>query len=1192
MISDADGRLWIATWDGLNVYDGATVTVFKHHPSDSTSLSGNVVLGLLKDATQRIWVLTDNQTVSSYEGDGIFKAYHFSEQPDALALTKDGRIAVAIQDEFLVLTANAFLKHTAQQIQTTDHLGVLKHFLLQKYPELIINDIFKDSEGNIWYATRRNGLYIIPNTPKNVNNQFIEHYTYDLYSPYSFTSNEIEKIYQDDFGNIWLAHKDGGVSMAYNGAEQITTIIPHPVKFPHLPNETIRAITKDNQSTIWLGYYTKGLFYYSEQTHCFLPFEIKEATENEDWNRIRSLYTDAEGTVWAGTYNGVIKITKNGYQLLNATNTPNFPYNRNYAFCEDDKHLWVACWGGLGKLDTETATFKRFPHQEVLNDYHIRYVIKQQDTLVLATEANGVLFFTEQEGIIKRITTADGILGNSIYRIHFDTHTGYYWIAALGGISVYATEKGIIKNISEADGLPSHMVYGLLSNGSKMWISTTKGIATIDTHTYQVFQLPKDQGWQAEEFSEGASYQDRKGMLFFGGINGLSYFQPDAYHYSLKPPKLHVVIDGKENYTQRLSKTYSHNSLSVQLTPVSFSGVHPAIYYQLKGFDTDWKLYNGQELLYHNLSAGDYTLLTRIEGEQGSVHNYLELHIGKPFYQTSWFFVLCLLVLVGLVSGVIVRKNRTAKRIQRELEEKIRERTATVEDQKATLQRTNEELEARHTELNVQKEQILALHHQLKNRDFEVEKFKTFVLSGFKPKLSKIVQELQKVSTSGKKTEMEQELFALIQTISEWDYLDHVQALGAVANSQVQFKKLIRRIYENIQLGKITIEAKFTYEIMAASELIAIDVLRLKLLFQYLLNEVLKYSDSASKLTVSTVLEEKDMIITLQSNSALLREQWENIQDYSPYYKAFETLLKDLAGVIQQTTSKELSLTITIPVVNVQQQTEASGVLLLKHLEQSDAQQKPSILVYCDADDVELVQHLLENTSYQLVFEHDANALPSALQQINVKALVVYNALFTSALIQVISQPAFKQLPSLYIAEHIDLEMEEKVMDHGMSAIIYLPVRAGFIEKKIQSILQQRKKVFSAGGYDLLSDSAATSVNLNPNEKLVKQALELIRKELGNAAFNIDILHSTLDISRTKCYRIFKEVLQQSPSDVLINLRLQKAEQLLLHDRLNISEISFECGFNDPKYFSRMFKKHFGASPKSYKQQQQNEFPV
>ncbi len=70
----------------------------------------------------------------------------------------------------------------------------------------------------------RKRSFILPNTSENIyNNQFVN-YTYDPYSEYSFKSNDIEKLYEDRFNNIWLAHKDGGISMVYKGSQNINTI--------------------------------------------------------------------------------------------------------------------------------------------------------------------------------------------------------------------------------------------------------------------------------------------------------------------------------------------------------------------------------------------------------------------------------------------------------------------------------------------------------------------------------------------------------------------------------------------------------------------------------------------------------------------------------------------------------------------------------------------------------------------------------------------------------------------------------------------------------------------------------------------------------------------------------------------------------------------------------------------------------
>lgn len=141
--------------------------------------------------------------------------------------------------------------------------------------------------------------------------------------------------------------------------------------------------------------------------------------------------------------------------------------------------------------------------------------------------------------------------------------------------------------------------------------------------------------------------------------------------------------------------------------------------------------------------------------------------------------------------------------------------------------------------------------------------------------------------------------------------------------------------------------------------------------------------------------------------------------------------------------------------------------------------------------------------------------------------------------------------------------------------------------KKLKSLVEKnqfevRENKIQKKIFEIITDEDSITT---PNDKLLKKALEIIKEELSEPNFNVEILADRLGISRVKCYRLFKETLRQSPSDVLMSLRLQKAEILLKTRNLNVSEVSFECGYNDPKYFGRSFKKYFGKSPKEFKAQ-------
>lgn len=73
------------------------------------------------------------------------------------------------------------------------------------------------------------------------------------------------------------------------------------------------------------------------------------------------------------------------------------------------------------------------------------------------------------------------------------------------------------------------------------------------------------------------------------------------------------------------------------------------------------------------------------------------------------------------------------------------------------------------------------------------------------------------------------------------------------------------------------------------------------------------------------------------------------------------------------------------------------------------------------------------------------------------------------------------------------------------------------------------------------------------------------------------------NISKSEALRCFKNYLNRSPIDYLINYRIHKACHLLLDTNLNISDICLECGFSSASYFNRVFKKNFKLSPREYR---------
>lgn len=79
------------------------------------------------------------------------------------------------------------------------------------------------------------------------------------------------------------------------------------------------------------------------------------------------------------------------------------------------------------------------------------------------------------------------------------------------------------------------------------------------------------------------------------------------------------------------------------------------------------------------------------------------------------------------------------------------------------------------------------------------------------------------------------------------------------------------------------------------------------------------------------------------------------------------------------------------------------------------------------------------------------------------------------------------------------------------------------------------------------------------------------------------------NVSRSKCCLIFKQYLQQSPMDFLNAFRLKTSCKLLCNSEKTITEIAFGCGFSNLSYFSKLFRKSFGCTPRAYRSNKMNE---
>ena len=105
----------------------------------------------------------------------------------------------------------------------------------------------------------------------------------------------------------------------------------------------------------------------------------------------------------------------------------------------------------------------------------------------------------------------------------------------------------------------------------------------------------------------------------------------------------------------------------------------------------------------------------------------------------------------------------------------------------------------------------------------------------------------------------------------------------------------------------------------------------------------------------------------------------------------------------------------------------------------------------------------------------------------------------------------------------------------------------------------------------------------NPADQIIRQAEFLIKNNYYNPGFNIESLAESLSISRTSLYRHFLKYKGISPKDYLMKLRMKRAVSLLEGNDYSIKNIAYSVGFSDQLYFSKVFKKETGYTPREYR---------
>lgn len=711
---DSFNKIWVTTLGGgLNQFDPITEEFinYKFDKSDVSSISSNMASAIFEDSKKNLWIGTFDGGLNLFNSkDNTFT--HFKNKPsnknsinhnqvmDIIELSNDSLLIATFGGGINIFNTNnqKFTNHENKngfEFQT-EHRNIRKLY---------------DDGANFWIGSY-NGLYKYAKNTKKIT-KFI----FDQENPFSINNNKIREIFEDENGIIWIGTIYGVNKYDVNrkkfdfnpfGSDE-DKLFGEVNYFPKsITNKSIRWPTvnksinqrqrkikyygnsnlnknfkskysinffKDESNTLWIGDYD-GLKYYDNKENEFKYIEFfNDAKSGLSNNFIKSFYFDSVGDFWAGTLGGgLTHLSKSSGEIKRYVHdegdTNSISDSRVIPIFEDDfGELWVGTYGGLNKFDREKEVFKWYKYSP---------------------------------------SDITSISNDRIYSIYL-SNLGELWIGTYQGLNKYIRETDSFEHITVEDGLAGNTIYGILEDDeNNLWIRTNKGISKYNPTRKIIRNYYRNDGFEGVESNSSIFIKNKKGKLYFSGLNGYNSFYPKDIIDNTIPPKIvfsklkildDVIEIGDPNYLPKSLNEIDELILSYKdkVFSIEFSALHYAIplknkyAYMLEGFIDRWTFTDANHRVasFTNLSAGEYTLhviASNNDGVWNETGRSLKIIITPPYWETWWFRLSALVVLILLIFIVyeirltrLIEIERTRARIARNLHDDVGGTLASIQ---------------------------------------------------------------------------------------------------------------------------------------------------------------------------------------------------------------------------------------------------------------------------------------------------------------------------------------------------------------------------------------------------------------------------------------------------------------------------------------------------------------------------------
>ena len=1045
--------------------------------------------------------------------------------------------------------------------------------------------------------------------------------------------NGVYALCKDHLGDLWMGSYSGGVDMAIPMEHTLEFVRHEYLNSQSLINNGVNDVMQSvdaqgRNSKIWYAT-DKGVSIYDEQTHLW---------RHSLYNKVAlTLCQTADGKVLVGTYgDGIFQVHADGsssraYSVSNGKLKTDYVYS---IFKDSEGGLWIGCLDGdlvhipssLEKNGNVDNSVNYLPINEVQS------IVESPDKKIIAVGTTHGCYRIDKRSLRASRFFYPSEFPSVDYNFFVNAmdfqDARHIWIATDGGgLYLYDWQKQQVKNYTISQSLPSNTVYALVKTPiGKVWMSTDKGLAFIDHG--KVTNLNFFKGLE-REYKRMAVVRTQDGRMIFGSSEGAVVLASKfARGLSYKAP-LHITgveVEGKTfdeanqlegwhaelfEMLQEGKMSFSHDekTLIVHFESINYPYQHDIQYqYYLAGYDHQWSVPSTyQQARFANLPPGSYTLHIKAKGRSnGRIlgESILHIHIAQPWWNSWWAWIAYLCILGAIVYfGWDYYRERLHRKYY---DDKINFFVNTAHNIRTPLSLVLAPLAdlAKDTTLGDKSRKFLEM--ALRNGD-KLLRMVTELLDFQKIAVVKTQVHLQNVELSVllrqqvdkfQMSAQEKHLNLRLATCGQHTFSTDLSMMDLI------FENLLSNAVKYTKVGgTITISASLDevgkqVSIQVSDTGIGIPKTEAKHIFQ----SFFRASNAVNSQEMGSGL---GLMLTRQ----LVQKLGGKLTFESEEGKgsAFLVVLPDNGYVDVSVSSKPSSLP----------ETSDNSVSTNEKIK-SEESLKDTLLFVDDNDDLRQYIRMAFADQYHVVDVESGEAALKYLSENGECDIMVSDVMMPGMqgdeLCRSIKEnKETSWLPVILLTAKAGRDFMIEGLDLGADDYIAKPFDSAILASKIASMLKNRrhlsqyyieKSLAIVRGEDsgqssqkslLPSEPSVPSASdeknkssdkkepeLDPmDQAFVEKATRLVLDNLSDTNFNIDRLCREMAMSRTLFYGKLKTLTGQGPQDFIRLIRLEQATQYLKQGD-SVLDVSVKTGFVNVKYFSTVFKKHFGVSPSKY----------